>query len=63
MQAWEVDGHPRAAVIALFPISAGTEITYNYGWTVDENTPRTKCLCGTIPDPHFIETYASTAQE
>ena len=46
VEKWRVRGVFRAAVEALKPIKAGTELTFDYQWTRQVGRAPTKCYCG-----------------
>ena len=52
---WDVDGEDRAVIMALKNIKPGTELTFDYGWTVTEVSSKTPCLCGSKKCRQYIE--------
>lgn len=51
---WNVGGRIRVGIFSTVDIPAGTELSFDYGWTLNDRPP-TKCYCGTPSCRGYIE--------
>lgn len=51
---WNVGGRIRVGIFSTVDIPTGTELSFDYGWTMNERPP-TKCYCGTPSCRGYIE--------
>lgn len=54
-EVWDVNGDDRAIIIALKPIKAGDELTFDYRWSKISGAPQIPCLCGSKKCRKFID--------
>ncbi|EKU20849.1 histone-lysine N-methyltransferase SETD2, partial [Nannochloropsis gaditana CCMP526] len=60
-EKWKVGGEWRMGFYAKTALSAGTELSIDYGWEAQHGRKKTKCLCGTALCRGFIEKDDSLA--
>lgn len=68
LEQWSVNGMPHMCFFANKDINSGTELTFDYNWTLDAKdeedfkSKATECKCGTRKEKHYIEKMVSAGK-